>query len=195
VSVADRDAGTRRPAVVVTGAPATGKSTLARALVRMLGGALLDQDVATGPLVEVISRLVDVDDLDDPALAGLTRDARYESLVALAIDNLRAGSAVVLVAPFTAERRDLTAWETLSGRLAEAGGDPLLVWISLPVPEVVRRLRQRAAPRDAAKLADEQGYLAALAELSGPPAVPHLPLDGRDSTQDQVRRVVDALGY
>ncbi|BEP14146.1 hypothetical protein acdb102_24570 [Acidothermaceae bacterium B102] len=181
------------PAIVVTGAPATGKSTTARELVRQLGGALLDQDVATGPLVQVVSRLVGVHDLDDPTLAGLTRDARYETLVALAVDNLRAGSPVVLVAPFTAERRDAHAWQSLNDQLAKAGGRPLLVWISLPADEIVGRLRRRAAPRDAAKLARERDYAADLAGLTAAPDVPHLVLDGLSSSAEQARRVVDAF--
>ena len=47
--------------------------------------------MATGPLVRVISGLTGVHDLDDPALARLTREARYETLVGLAVGNLRAG--------------------------------------------------------------------------------------------------------
>jgi predicted kinase len=194
VPVPDRRAETgTRPAVVITGAPATGKSTMARELVGQLGGALLDQDVATGPMVHVVSRLIGVHDLDDPALAGLTRDARYETLVSLAVDNLRAGSPVVLVAPFTAERRDAQAWRSLRRQLAEAGGRPMLVWLSLPVEEILRRLRRRAAPRDAAKLTDELAYAVALAELAAPPAVPHLAVDGMSSPPEQARRVLEAL--
>ena len=56
--------------------------------------------MAAGPLVRVISGLTGVHDLDDPALARLTREARYETLVGLAVGNLRAGRPVVLVAPF-----------------------------------------------------------------------------------------------
>ena len=98
-----------------------------------LGAALLDQDVATQPLVEVVQGLVGLDDLDDQRLAGLTRAARYEVLAALAVDNLAAGVPVVLVAPYTAERGDPQAWSDLNSRLRAAGGRPLLVWLSLPV--------------------------------------------------------------
>jgi len=50
--------------------------------------------VAAGPLVRVISGLTGVHDLDDPALARLTREARCETLVGLAVGNLRAGRPV-----------------------------------------------------------------------------------------------------
>ena len=45
----------RASAVLVAGPPATGKSTLATALAPHLGAAILDLDVATGPLTRVVS--------------------------------------------------------------------------------------------------------------------------------------------
>ena len=62
-------------AIVVTGPPATGKSSLGAALAEELNAALIDQDVATGALTDVIAALVGVDDLDDLQLATLTRTA------------------------------------------------------------------------------------------------------------------------
>ena len=100
----------RPAAVLIGGPPATGKSTLAAALAPRLGAALLDLDVATGPLTRVVSDLIGVRDLDDPVLAGLTRDARYDTLLGLAEANLQAGRPVVLVAPFSAERARPSAW-------------------------------------------------------------------------------------
>jgi hypothetical protein len=79
-----------------------------------------------------------VHDLDDPALARLTREARYETLIGLAAGNLRAGRPVVLVAPFSTERADPSAWATTT-RLLEA--EPTLVWLHLPPDELVRRWR------------------------------------------------------
>ena len=102
----------RHAAVLLGGPPATGKSTLAAALAPHLDAAILDLDVATGPLTRVVSELIGVRDRDlhDPVLAGLTRDARYATLLGLAEANLRAGRPVVLVAPFSAERAQPSAW-------------------------------------------------------------------------------------
>ena len=66
------------------------------------------------------------------------------------------------------------AWQALSDRLAEAGGRPLLVWISLPPEEILSGCGAGRAPRDAAKLADGSGYAEDLAALAAAPAVPHL---------------------
>jgi hypothetical protein len=126
------------PAVLVSGPVASGKSTLGAALAVRLGAALLDQDVLTGPLTSVVGSLVGSDDLDDPALATPTRAARYESLLATAVDNLRVGRPVVAVAPFTAERADPEAWARVRDRLVAAGGSPLLVWLRIERDELLR---------------------------------------------------------
>ena len=179
---------TRLAAVLVGGPPATGKSTLASALAPRLGAAVLDLDVATGPLVRVISGLIGVTDLDDPALAGLTRDARYETLLALANANLRAGRPVILVAPFSAERARPAAWAATAQRLT---ADPVMVWLHLPPDELVWRLTRRALARDENKIRDPASFLAGL-DLAAP-AIPHLALDATQPTATLVQSILDHL--
>lgn len=180
------------PAVLLTGWPASGKSTVGRALARRLGAALVDQDTATAPLVAVVAGLVGVHDLDDIRLAGPTRRARYETITAVAEDNLRVGNPVVLVAPFTDERRDLEAWAALDGRLRAAGGSPLLVWLRLEPTTALRRLRARGAARDLAKATHPGSFLAGLDVAE--PAGPHLAVDGGRPTEEVVRSVLAVIG-
>ena len=82
--------------------------------------------MATAPLTRVISGLIGVHDLDDPALLGL------------AAANLRVGRPVVLVAPFNTERARPSAWAHTAQRLAT---EPALIWLHLPPA------RLRPAPR------------------------------------------------
>jgi predicted kinase len=178
------------PAILLTGWPGSGKSTVGRVLASRLGAALVDQDTVTGPLVSVVAELVGVDDLDDARLAGPTRDARYETVTAVAEENLRAGNPVVLVAPFSRERRDLHAWEALERRLRAAGGVPLLVWLHLDPPAVVDRLRARGAARDLSKLADPSSFLARLDQ--GAPVGPHIVVDAERAAADIVEEIVAA---
>ena len=174
--------------MLIGGPPATGKSTLAIALAPQLGAALLDLDVATGPLTRVVSDLIGVRDLDDPALAGLTRDARYDTLLALAEANLQAGRPVVLVAPFSAERAKPSAWANTVRRLGE---EPTMVWLHLPPEELIRRLTRRALARDENKIRDPASFLTGL-DLE-PPVIPHLPLDASQPTATLVKAVLDHL--
>jgi predicted kinase len=157
-----------------------------------LSAALVDQDTVTGPLVAVVADMVGVQDLDDVRLAGLTRDARYEAVAAVAEENLRAGTPVVLVAPFSRERRDLRAWQALDRRLRAAGGSPLLVWLHLDPLAAVGRLQARGAPRDRAKLADPGSFLARLDQ--GAPVGPHVVVNAERPPADVVEQIMALLG-
>ena len=178
----------RVAAVLIGGPPATGKSTLATALAPRLGAALLDLDVATGPLTRVVSDLAGVHDLDDPVLARLTRDARYETLLELAEQNLRVGLPVVLVAPFSRERADLRPGPPRHG---DSPGDPTMVWLHLPPEELIQRLTRRGLARDEDKVRNPASFLTGL-DLE-PPVVPHLALDAGQPTGTLVRSVLDHL--
>jgi predicted kinase len=185
--------GDARPAaLLIAGPPASGKSMVAASLAKTLGAALIDLDVATGPLLTVIGSLVNVDDIDDPRLVTLTRADRYETITRLAEDNLRVGSTVLLVAPFTKERKDLHAWEELVHRLQRAaGGAVTMIWLYLSREELLQRMRARGADRDEAKLNSEQRFIDQL-DL-GPPVGPHIPIHAVGSVDQIVRSIVMQL--
>jgi len=178
--------------LLITGPPASGKSTLAAAVAARLGAALLDQDVVTGALTAVIGDLVGTHDLDDTRLTSVSRAARYEAVLATAEDNLQVGTPVVLVAPFTAERRSSAAWAVVRDRLAKAGGEPVLVWLRLPADELVRRLRARGAARDRGKLADPSAF--ASGDLLAAPVVDHIAVDATAGTGQQVEDIFSSRG-
>ncbi len=134
-----------RAVLVVAGPAGSGKSTLGRALARTVGAVLLDQDIATNPLMAQLAALVGAgDDLDHPGLRGPVRDARYQCLIDVAVDNGRLGHHVVMIAPFTAECADPQAWSGLVRQLKPA--QVHLIWVTVP-PEVAlaRRIRRNLA--------------------------------------------------
>jgi predicted kinase len=176
-------------AVLVCGAPGSGKSTLGTLLARRLPAALLDLDTATAGLTAVIGTLHGTDDLDDPELVRLTRAARYETIIGLAEDNLIAGVGAVMVAPFTTERRDPVAWAALQSRLDQIGAGTTMVWLRISADEVLRRVERRGAGRDVAKLS--RNWPAGL-DL-GPPSVPHIAVDATLSPALNADRVMSLL--
>jgi len=184
--------GARPAALLIAGPPASGKSTVGASLARTLGATLIDQDVATGPLLSVIGSVVSIDDIDDPYLATLTRADRYETITCLAEDNLRVGNTVLLVAPFTEERKNSRAWKELDHRLRRAGGGTVtMIWLYLSRDELLQRLRARRADRDAGKLHGEQRFIDQL-DL-GPPIGPHIPIHVVGSVDQIVRSIVMQL--
>jgi predicted kinase len=178
--------------VVLTGAPGSGKSSTARTLASGWTAAVLDQDAMTNPLVDVVAGLIDAPDYDDPRLAALVRAARYECLLRVAADCVAAGLNVVLVAPFTAERRDPEAWDRLASTVAGFGGRARLVWLCITPEELAVRLRGRAAARDAGKLKDAEAFVAGL-DLSAPRTA-FLQVDAALSPAEQAATIRAALG-
>ena len=179
-------------ALLIAGPPASGKSTVAASLAKTLGATLIDQDAATGPLLSVIGSLINIDDIDDPRLATLTRADRYETITCLAEDNLRVGNTVVVVAPFTAERTNLRVWEDLFHRLQRAAeGAVTMVWLYLSREELLHRMRARRADRDASKLGEEQRFIDQLD--FGPPVGPHIPIHAVGSVDQIVLSIINQL--
>jgi predicted kinase len=182
----------RPAALLIAGPPASGKSMVGASLARTLGAALIDLDAATEPLLSVIESLANVDDVDDPRLVTLTRADRYETITRLAEDNLRVGNTVLLVAPFSEERKNLRAWEELVDRLHRAaGGAVTMIWLYLSREEVLQRMRARGADRDEPKLSKEQRFIDQL-DL-GPPIGPHIPIHAVGSVDQIVASIVMQL--
>jgi predicted kinase len=182
----------RPAALLIAGPPASGKSMVGASLARTLGAALIDLDAATEPLLSVIESLANVDDIDDPRLVTLTRADRYETITRLAEDNLRVGNTVLLVAPFSEERKNLRAWEELVDRLHRAaGGAVTMIWLYLSREEVLQRMRARGADRDEPKLSKEQRFIDQL-DL-GPPIGPHIPIHAVGSVDQIVASIVMQL--
>lgn len=140
--------------IALTGPPGAGKSTTAAALARRLGAAVLDQASMTDPLVDVITHELVAPGGPEPRLSGLVRAARYDCLVRAAADCSRAGVPAVLIAPFTAERRDAEAWRRFAASVRCGGGRPRLVWLRIAPTDLARRLQQGFGPRTAAGTPD-----------------------------------------
>jgi predicted kinase len=174
-------------AVIVTGPPASGKTTLATALASAVRYAIIDLDTVTGPLTRAALRAAVGDEtaIDSPAGVAL-RGARYESLLALAAANLAVGVGVVVAAPFTAERASPDLFSEVAVRLRS---DVALVYIDAPDDVVRKRLESRNAARDRAKLSGAPAGASGRSELV--PAA--IVIDGTLGLDEQVAEVLDAL--
>ena len=157
----------------------------------MLGATLIDQDLATGPLLSVIGSLVNVDDIDDPRLATLTRAGRYEAITRLAEDNLRVGNTVLLVAPFTEERKNLHAWEELVDRLHRAaGGAVTMIWLYLSPEELLQRMRARGRTGTRPSSVGSNDLSISSRRTA---SRPHIPIHAFGSVDQIVRSIVTQL--
>jgi predicted kinase len=116
-----------------------------------------------------------VDDRDSAQYKRHYRDSVYETLFALADENLP-GVPVVVAGPFTRESQDAGWLDWLRARF----GTEVQVHFVWAEPEVRRgRMRERGATRDLPKLEQWESYLATCAQERPPFA--HVFVDGAAS--------------
>ncbi len=176
-----------RLAYVVAGPAGSGKSTLGRALASVTGATVIDQDIATNPLMAALAAIVGAgDDLDHPALRGPIRQARYQCVIDIASDNGRLGRDVVMIAPFTAEISAAAAWSELSRQLSPAR--VVLVWVTVPPAVALARRQQRNLPRD------RSARVVATPARTLLPVVDFLPASGEVEPFGEARRIAHLAG-
>lgn len=172
---------------LVAGPAGSGKSTLGRALAATTGAVVLDQDIATNPLMARLAELVGAgDDLDHPALRGAVRQARYQCVIDVAVDNGRLGRDVVLIAPFTAESADHLAWAELVRQLTPAR--VVLVWVTVSAEEALARRVRRNLPRD--RTAGSQ-----VPKPVATPEVAYVAASGAGDPAQEADRIARATGH
>lgn len=154
---------------IVCGPPACGKTIYARQLAEELGAVLLDNDIATEPVVQAGMEAAGLsrDDRDSARYKEIFREPVYEALYQVAEANL-GHLPVVIAGPFSGESKD-PQWPRV---LQERFGREVEVHFVYCDPEVRRaRMQERGEARDLAKLSAWDDYLTTTTEER--PPFPH----------------------
>jgi predicted kinase len=162
-----------QPIHLVSGPPASGKTTYARQLAARIGAVLLDSDAVTERLIRAGLTLagLDPDDRDSPAYKAAFRQVVYETLFDLAKSHCYR-LPVVIAGPFTREGGDAEWPARLAARL---GAMPEFHYVWCEPAERKARLIARGAARDLPKLADWEAYVKSCRKT--PPVYPHRWID------------------
>lgn len=172
------------PVVVVGGVAGSGKTTLGRALSRAIGMPVLDLDSLTNPLLDILDGLIEGPHWNSAGPhAELIRRGRYAVLRSAARDIIAVNQRAVLVAPFTRELAGGQEWDALTAAVAPA---PVrVIYVDGSAELLAHRRLMRRAARDAQRSPGPPPT---------PPRVPHLRVDASLTTEQQVFRVLQALG-
>jgi hypothetical protein len=142
---------------VVTGAPAAGKSTYGRQLASIQHAAFLDIDTTSEPVVQAALRAMNLnpDDRDSPFFKQTFRSPIYESLFAVAEENL-SHTSVVIVGPFTSEKLNAGWLAELQLRFKV---HIEIHYIHCSETQLKQNMTRRANARDTYKLLNWDNYI------------------------------------
>ncbi|MFE0530623.1 GntR family transcriptional regulator [Micromonospora parva] len=161
--------------LIVGGYAGSGKTELGRILARETGWPMLDKDTLTRPVLEAALELIGLSphDRESEQYLKLLRPREYEALMEAAAENVACGNSAIITAPFIAEFNDSAWLDRTRSSFVDKGAAVTFVWVYCDEGSMQTYIRRRGAARDAAKLADWDGYLGRI-NLDFRPPVPHM---------------------
>lgn len=164
--------------IIVTGAPATGKSTLAPLVARRYGSTLLTKD-------EIKEELFDILGAGDASWSRRLSDASFSTMFALAGDALGSGGSVVLEGNMRVGEHE----GAIHALLARASSIRC-VQVLFTVADEVRRARHGRRAREPVRHAGDLDAITSFSGAAGAfPDIPsiRLEIDGSESSQARER--------
>jgi len=163
-----------RPKVfVIAGVPASGKTNYAKSLQKSENLTILDLDDFLDQLIE--ENAEHVKEVGIEAFIAEIREYRYNNLRERGVALVDKGESVALVAPFTQHIHEIEHWNWLCEPFISRGITPVLHWLYVSPEEQLKRIKARAAKRDAEKVSSPENYKKFLATKDPtPPVVPYV---------------------
>ncbi|MFA9396745.1 MAG: AAA family ATPase [Clostridiaceae bacterium] len=146
--------------ILVTSPPASGKTTLARAIGKAMKETVyLDKDTLI-PLSKKIFQVADEPyDRSSDFFEKNIRNLEYEVVLDFAFEAINYDSNVILNAPFSREIRDKDYMEALALKTKEYGAELCVIWVSCAIETTHKRMLERNSDRDTWKLENWDEYV------------------------------------
>jgi tRNA uridine 5-carbamoylmethylation protein Kti12 len=146
--------------ILVTSPPASGKTTLAKALAKAMRDTVyLDKDTLVPLSIKVFEAAGEPVNRSSEFFETHIRDVEYEVILDFAAEAIQFDSNVIINAPFSEEIRDKKYMEELRRRFEKLGALVCVIWISCSIETTHRRMKERDSSRDTWKLAHWDEYI------------------------------------
>ena len=146
--------------ILITSPPASGKTTLAKALAKAMHDTVyLDKDTLVPLSKKVFEAAGEPVNRSSAFFEKYIRDVEYEVILDFAAEAIQFDSNVIINAPFSEEVRDKKYMEDLRQRFEKLGAGVCVIWISCSVETTHGRMKARNSDRDTWKLAHWDEYI------------------------------------
>ena len=146
--------------ILITSPPASGKTTLAKALAKAMHDTVyLDKDTLVPLSIKVFEAAGEPVNRSSAFFEKYIRDVEYEVILNFAAEAIQFDSSVIINAPFSEEVRDKKYIAELRERFGKLGAQLCVIWISCSIETTHQRMKDRNSDRDTWKLAHWDEYV------------------------------------
>lgn len=161
-------------AYFVSGLPGSGKSHFSKKLAKQLDLKIIDFDDNLSELIR--EHKAEYNKVGSEKFLENYAQQRYDDLIQRAVEQLKGGRSVVIVAPFSKQIKDQKLWSELIEPITKFEANPTLYWVLISPETRRKRLTGRAAVRDEQKIANLDEYINSHPPV--PPVVDHIVISG-----------------
>ena len=182
--------------VLIGGVPGSGKTHVGKSIAQQTSAVYLDKDTVSQFFTEqlLVALGSHKDDRESDIYTYKVKPIEYETLMALAIENIsQASNHVLCSAPFLSQYCSPSWLNKLSAQLKEMDAELVLVWLSVDVATAKIRLTQRNTPRDAWKLANWHEYSTNMQKTPPETALPLMIIDSAYNPDVSLIQQIDPL--
>lgn len=146
--------------ILITSPPASGKTTLAKALAKAMHETVyLDKDTLVPLSKKVFEAAGEPVNRSSAFFEKYVRDVEYEVILDFAAEAIQFDSNVIINAPFSEEVRDKIYMQKLRDRFEKLEARICVIWINCSIETTHQRMTDRNSERDTWKLAHWEEYV------------------------------------
>lgn len=169
--------------ILVTSPPASGKTTLAKALAKSMHETVyLDKDTLVPLSKKIFEAASEPYDRSSDFFEKNIRDLEYQVILDFASEAINYDSNVIINAPFSREIRNKDYMKSLRERFENLGAKVCVIWVSCSIETSHKRMLRRNSDRDTWKLSHWEEYIKT--ENYNPPDIEDLLIYKNDTEEE-----------